>query len=310
MTNGMTLRSNNQEIILKTEPQENIPGFIWANSLCRTCSLPVIVLPPEVALPVCECETPTNHPVIEKDCRKGEHLMLCGAGPSLGRLRSVVQAHEGDVWGCNRALNYLHDWGVTKAIGVAIDPSTRMFGTVWADAPKTTYYLATSVNPGLVWHLEPNPIRYFHSVRGCDDEVTLYQSLYPRTCLAGYGLNVVNRAVDLAEYMGYKTISLVGADNALGKDDAMYPDGSKGDAVQDVVLEGRIGKKKWRTKTDMLMSAVSLVQKQRAMKNNGQTLMFLGETLPKALQYKSQEYLDRCVSWGENSNIDPNKTGY
>lgn len=288
----MRVKGPAQEIILRTEPQENIPGFIYANALCRTCSKPVIHAPPEVE--VCACENPTNHPVIPPDTKQGQHLIICGAGPSLSRLRSVVERHSGDVWGCNRALNILHDWGV-PAVGVAIDPSTRMFGTVWKDAPQTTYYLATSVNPGLVWHLETNPIRFFHSLRGAEDELKLYRMLYPHTCLAGNGLNVVNRAVDLAEYMGYSTISLVGADNALGHGDAMYANGAQADS-DDVVLEGKIGKRVWRTRTDMLMSAVSLVLKQRAMKS--QRLVFLGDTLPKALQKKPRSFLDRCVQWG------------
>ena len=295
-----------QEIRLKTESSENVSGFIVANSLCPICSRPTPgndVLANMTPEP-CECGTlPGRHPVLTANEYEGQELVICGAGPSLSNFKPFLQKFKGEIWGANRALNYLHEWGVTKAKGVAIDPGTAMFGEVWVDPPPTEYYLATSVNPGLVWHLEArgHPIRYFHSLRGGDDEPYLYRLLYPDTALAGRGLNVVNRALDLALYMGFKKVYLAGADNALGSDGAMYADGGEMDAA-DVWLQGEVDGKKFRTKADMLQSATDLVRAKRDFKLAGKRVVFLGKTLPAALDGKSDAYLSRVIRFASEAD--------
>ncbi len=290
-----------QEIKLKTETPENIAGFVLANSLCPECSRPTPgneVLADMTPEP-CECGTiPGRHPVLNENEFKGQDLVICGAGPSLAKFRPFLTKFKGEVWGANRALGYLHEWGVSKAKGVAIDPTTNMFGTVWADPPDTDYYLATSVNPGLVWHLENHgrAIRYFHSMRGTDDEPYLYRLLYPDTCLAGRGLNVVNRALDLAGYLGFKKVYIAGADNALGPDGALYADGSKLPEGE-VWLHGEIDGKVFKTKADMLMSATELVRVKREFRLDGKRVTFLGHTLPNALDGKSEAFLQRVIKF-------------
>ena len=288
-----------QEIRLKTERAENVSGFIVANSLCPVCSRPTPgndVLA-DITPEPCECGTlPGRHPVLTANEYEGQELIICGAGPSLSKFRPFIKKFKGEVWGANRALNYLHEWGVSNAKGVAIDPHTSMFGAVWADPPNTEYYLATSVNPGLVWHLEARgyPIRYFHSLRGGEDEPYLYRLLYPDTALAGRGLNVVNRALDLALYMGFKKVYLAGADNALGPAGAMYADGGKL-ADDDVWLHGEVDGKTYHTKADMLLSATELVRAKRDFKKAGKRVVFLGKTLPAALDGKSESFLKRVI---------------
>lgn len=306
MTDTMTLRDErmNQVIELQTESENNVPGFVLGNALCPVCNKPT---PPnaDVAAIIpepCDCDPPTiagRHPVVQKGEGEGRELAIVGAGPSLAGFRPYLQKFKGEVWGANRGLNYLHEWGVTKAKGVAIDPFTRMFGKVWANPPETDYLLATSVNPGLVWMLEEHgyPIRYFHSYRGAQGETDLYHLLYPPTVLAGHGLNVVNRAIDVAQYMGFSRITVIGADNCLGDGDAFYAGGEKGETEGDVTLEGVIDGKQFRTKTDMLMSAVELVRKKKELKAEGVKLVFLGNTLPKALEGKPEAYLRRVIDW-------------
>ena len=290
-----------QVVVLKTESAEHIAGFILANSLCPVCSRPTPgndVLADMTPEP-CDCDPPTipgRHPVLTENEFRGEELMICGAGPSLATFRPAIEKFSGHIWGANRALGYLHGWGVTKAKGVAIDPHTSMFGKVWADPPDTEYYLATTCNPGLVWHLEKHglPIRYFHSLRGTEDEPYLYRLLYPDTCLAGRGLNVVNRALDLAGYLGFSKIYIVGADNALGPDGMMYADGGKLPEGE-IWLHGKIDGKEFRTKADMMMSATELVRVKREFRREGKRVVFLGKTLPAALDGKSDAFLKRNI---------------
>lgn len=298
-----------QVIHLKSQDAGSIPGFIVANAICPTCQRPTPAndLMAAVTPEPCDCDPPVRpgrHPVVQENSHEGEELVICGAGPSLSNFRNSIGGFKGDVWGANRGLNYLHDWGIAEARGIAIDPFTRMFGELWAEPFDTTYYLATTVNPGLVWHLEEHgmPIRYFHSARGAPDEALLYHLLYPETCVAGSGLNVVNRAVELAAYMGYERIYLAGADNALGPNDELYADGgSVGE--DDVLLDGEIDGKFFRTKSDMLMSAVELARRQRELKQEGVRVIFLGDTLPRALEGKTDAYLKRVVEYIPDENV-------
>jgi hypothetical protein len=283
----------NQQVVLITQPSHHIPGFIFGNSLCRRCRCAPAPLG-------CECPEPDHLPVFpwsDEGSRAGEDVLICGAGPSLAEVGAALEDHDGEVWGCNSALNYLVEHSHRVTHGVAIDPSTRMFGEVWKDPPAVDYILATTVNPGLTDHVHDagHGITQFHSMRVCPDEVELYGLLYPKTVLTGHGLNVVNRALDLAGWLGFH-VKIIGADSAL-VDGQMYADG-RGMYEGDWTLEGTFDGRLWRTKADMLMSAVELVRHRNRL--GADRVEFLGDTLPRALQDKPDEFLTRCIDWIPN----------
>ena len=288
---GNDTEGNYQSIVLQTEPAKHIPGFIFANSFCRACGCAPRPLG-------CECAEPSHIPVFPwdaEDSKRGESLLICGAGPSLSGVGDALDGHDGDVWACNSALNYMVEHGHRVTHGLAIDASTRMFGEVWTDPPDVEYILATTVNPGLTAHIlnAGRPVTFFHSMRCVDDEVELYGLLYPKTALTGHGLNVVNRALDLAGWLGYD-VKIIGADSALGSDSSMYAGGrAKRDA--DWGLVGEIDGRRWQTKPDMLMSAVELVRHRSRLGHD--RVEFLGDVLPRALQDKPEEFLNRCIEW-------------
>lgn len=280
-------------IKLETEPAHHISGFIFGNRLCTKC---VSVLPPFG----CECDEPSPIPYIGLDAegtKRGKSLLICGAGPSLSENASHTFAtHVGDVWAANSALNWCLDNGYPVTHGLAIDASQRMFGEVWTDPPAMDYILATSVNPGLTSRIlkAGGRVTQFHSVRAAPDEFQLYQSIYPPMFIAGRGLNVVNRATELAAWLGYARIKLLGVDHAY-TGGMRYADGrgpGDGDCITRLNLDGR----EWVTNPDMLYCATSLVNFRNEI---GRTrLRFVGDVLPKALQDKSQEFLEkRVIGW-------------
>lgn len=291
---GQDTEGNWQSIVLQTEPAKHVPGMIFANSFCRACGCAPHPLG-------CECAEPAHVPVFpwdSEDSKRGESLLICGAGPSLAGVGDVLARHDGDVWACNAALNYMVEHGHRVTHGVAIDPSARMFGEVWKDPPEVDYILATTVNPGLTDHLlkAGRPVTFFHSMRALPDkeyEVQLYGLLYPKTALTGHGLNVVNRALDLAGWLGYN-VKIIGADSALGSDGAMYA-GGREKRAGDWGLVGEFDGRRWQTKPDMLMSAAELVRHRNRLGHD--RVEFLGDTLPRALQDKSEEFLNRCIEW-------------
>ena len=276
-----------------------IAGFVLANSLCQVChGLPI----PRrdhgpTTLPVCGCDIPTQYPVVQADTAKGKDLILCGSGPSLPKVKNLLKVHpEVDVWGCNDALMWLTRRGLKVTHGVGIDQSPDLYTTCWTAPPPVQYLIASSASHQLFAHLirygHRHRITLFHSFIGFEGEEGLYRLLYQPAPMVGSGLNVVNRSIPLAVFLGYQTIYLVGADCALGHRDRMHAGETA--AETGIILRGKIDGQRWATKPDMLASACDLVRQKREM---GERLQFIGDTLPRALQDKDDAVLDRCISW-------------
>jgi hypothetical protein len=297
--------SPSQTIILKTTPGEQIPGHIAVNARCRTCGrfLTWAETPDDFDIPHCECPEPAQIPVFgQQNEYAGKTVAICGAGPSLkDAYRQIRKSHH--VWAANRAAHYLNEWNWRCTHAFAIDAGTAMFNKAWKTVPKVSeeFILATSVHPKLVDHVleSGNKVRFFHSVRGgVEDEFQLYAAFFPPAPIAGEGLNAVNRAIVLADWLGYKRIFVCGADNAL-KGDEFYADGGNHPNHDDgaVYLKGEVHGRKWTTTPDMLMSATNLA---RMSWRYGSRVELVGNTLPRALARTSDEFLDRCVRWASD----------
>ena len=267
--------------------------------------------------------------VVGENSAKGQHVVICGAGPTLADhvAEWVPQGHQ--VWGVNSALPYLvkHSYPVTH--GLTVDQTPEMCAE-WFSAPDVEYLLATTVHPHLTEYLQQKGrrIRFFNNFVGIKQrpvplprpdgttelmpyEDWLYSVLFHSTVRCGSGLNSVTRAVDLALFMGFEQITVLGADCALQnlripdhvergspehiallRGAKMHADG--GDALASnatpLTFGGDIDGKHWETKPDMAISAVWLMRMERAL--NGR-MRLIGDTLPNALKGKSDEFLNR-----------------
>jgi len=342
------MSNQNQRIQLVSPVMSHIPGYILDNSRCTKCrgiqtkasSDPKIVQnmldmlkeqagDTAVNLTACTCEVPTLTPLVKQNQYKGKTVCICGSGPSLKRSARRIRRGEFDhVWGCNDALRWLTDNGYKCTHGLGIDQSSDLYTgneneKCWVDPPDVPYLLATSVDPKLCDHLRAHgrEFTHFHSFIGFDGEYDLYALLYDYTLISGEGLNCVNRAVGVAEFMGYDKVYVAGMDCAFKRLGWREIDGVKvpnygfhvqGDPVEGIVLQlnpeflSEVGGRHWATKPDMLISAISMVATQRRM---GSKLELLGDVLPKALRHKDQEFLDRCIKWvtkEEQAQFDAN----
>ena len=268
--------------------------------------------------------------MLKEGGKVGKHLVICGAGPSLADNAAEYVPLADEVWGCNSALTWLIGQGYKPTHGFTVDQTAEML-VEWMSAPDVTYLLATTAHPHLVEHLRTTgrDIRWFHNyvgVKGPDmqwpdasgknvkmmREDWLYAVLYPFTIRAGSGLNSVTRAIDVAVFMGYETITVLGADCAvrtLGPipDDLVYgtpahyewlrgntimhADGGHAMAsnASATLFNGEIDGRTWVTKADMVISAVWLVKMARRLNH----LRLIGDTLPNALADKDEAYLAR-----------------
>ena len=304
-----------QHIDLVSCPADDIPDYLAANCRCRTCDgavlrdteTRILLTQParqrlyiEISQTICTCPEPSPLPVCDtRDEYKDKTLVICGAVPSLKQAHKQVRKAD-HVWGCNRAAVWLTDHGWKCTHGLAIDPGENMYKGVWKDPPAMDYLLATSVNPRLPDHLleHGNSVRFFHSLRGgVPEELQLYKMLFPPTALCFTGLNAGTRALDLADFLGYKQIYMAGCDHALSEDGEMYVGGEKF-KILDLTVEGVIDGRKYVTRPDMLSSAKALAYRKKEL---GSRMEFIGMTLPRALSTKSPEFLERVI---RNDNLE------
>jgi hypothetical protein len=289
--------------------------------------------------------------VVTENEALGQTLVICGAGPTLNETAAKFCPRGDQVWGCNSAVTWLVEHGHKVTHAFTVDQTAHMVAE-WASAPDVEYLVASTVHPHLVPYLtaKGRQVRFFHNYVGvaggpvsysvCQScqamgdstdtackqcgatdldanttsyEDWLYSTLYPATIRTGSGLNATTRAIDLALFMGFKKIYLLGADCCLKvnkpmpagtvngsaehtkwltDDVVMHADGGSALASQasSVTLEGVIDGRHWLTKPDMMITAIWLRSMKKAL---GSRLSIIGDTLPRAILNKPDEFVER-----------------
>lgn len=269
---------------------------------------------------------------VEKGSGKGQHLVLCGAGPSLADHADEYCKQGDQLWGCNSAVTWLAEQGHNPTHGFTVDQTAHMY-LEWKDAPVDIEYLvATTIHPSLADFLinEGRRYRYFNNFVGIHKppvmwpdgdgknrimsyEEWLYAIMFPETVQCGSGLNAVTRALDLAAYMDFDKITVLGADcfirtkgkprnsmqlgsrehkKWLRKNTVMHADGGHALASEAtaMVLQATIDGRFWMTKPDMVISAQWLI---RMAKASGGKIRLVGDTLPNFLYDKDEAFWAR-----------------
>lgn len=356
-----------QTINLQSPQENNFEQFIIANSMAWQVRAMVELedtLPPaefaELDAEFAKCrpgtafsESPLFHDFVEPFAKKhyivqegsaaGQHLVLCGAGPTL-RDHAAEWCPQGDqVWGCNSAAIWLSSEGHKITHGFTVDQTPHMVAE-WHAKPDIDYLLASTVHPHLTDHLVDRRYRFFHNYVGIRKppvqwlnkdgvmetmayEDWLYALLYPATIRSGAGLNAVTRAIEVAQFMGFDRITVLGADCSikvrgkprhdlpfgspkhlkwLREHTTMHADGGHALASEAtaVTLGATIDGRYWLTKPDMAITAQWLVKMAHA--SNGQ-VQLIGDTLPVALYDKSEAFWARMPNFmtsdGQIANV-------
>lgn len=272
-----------QTIELRSPVADQIPGFSHTNALRDNIEM-----------------------VGPKHSKLGKVLALCGAGPSL---RPEVIDRYDDMWACNSALTYLLEHGITPTHAVAIDQTPQMLEE-WEAAPEgPEYWIASTTDPALADHLlaHGRTVKWFHNAcgfpDGLDAEFAHYDKDWPTPAFVlGIGATIVPRLIALAAWLGYRRIDIYGADCAFVDDDVVHANGGTAGEVYvaPVILEGTFRGKTWRTRPDLLMSAVDLARQVRQHPGN---IRLIGDTLPVALMDLEDEELDTVVRRMEPGEI-------
>ncbi len=254
--------------------------------------------------------------VVEPGVARGQHLVLCGAGPSLAE--TIAYCADGDqVWATNGALPWLIANGHRVTHGFTVNQFAAMTA-LWSPAPDVEYMLASTVDPALsaLVYIAGRPATYFHNAVLLPEQDELYAKLYPPTICAGSGLNAVTRALDVADFMGFERITVLGADCCLRVPPGHPPRSSvtaaagsaeymnwlagtimhvNGENPIDggcppLTLSGVIDGREWVGQADLWITMQWLVRMAKA--SNGK-IRVIGDGLATAMMDKPTAFLDR-----------------
>lgn len=245
-------------------------------------------------------------PELGPDTHIGMSCVVVGSGPSLSDdesvLKRIFELHESgaDVIACKAAIKFLHEKGLDPEYAVSMDPGDHICNpNKMYKAPGTTHIIASSSNPATFNYLLADDeygkakVIIFHSACGHPKEMELYSSLFKSQWCLGGGFNVVNRAISVAQHMGYEHIYLAGADSGWRDGQDFYCDKSDTHYSKlSMTDHGLVDGVPWHTAPDMLASAVAIAKIAKKFPDN---FHFIGDILPASLSRHKDEFLDRCA---------------
>jgi 6-hydroxymethylpterin diphosphokinase MptE-like len=147
-------------------------------------------------------------------------LAIVGSGPSLrDHLDEIAAASE--VWAINGAYDHLVALGIVPSGFFGLDPLPGLADYVRHPSPATTFYPASTCDPSVLDALAGQRVLLWHTHA---DDLTYPSGSW---CIPG-GTTAVTRAPYLAHLLGYRDITIFGADSSFEGSRYCYDDGKYG----------------------------------------------------------------------------------
>lgn len=157
---------------------------------------------------------PTCSPLPARDGK----LAICGSGPSLRDFLPELQGYD-EVWAVNGAYNFLVASGITPGGFFAIDPLPELADYLGSPQPETTFYIAATCDPVA-----------FEKVAHCRIAMCFLEQEFtraPEGCpVIKGGTTALTRAPYLADRLGWRDITIFGADSSFDGRRYVYQDGT------------------------------------------------------------------------------------
>lgn len=239
-------------------------------------------------------------------------VIICGSGPSLLKFSVLDEirkkARQGwTIVACKEAIRLLRDRKVPVHYSVSMDPTPWQVAKTHIDK-DITYCIASSCHPELYRHVLDNRCHalVFHSACGarCEweglDELGLYKKHHGTAATIMGGYTCANRALGLANFMGFppSTTWLAGVDFGWRDTSEYYAKGAVGKAGNtvegrnlDMQDHGQVDGRNWNTRIDMLASAVDVAKRFK----RGQIGRWLGDSLGKSLAKREFAFIDQII---------------
>lgn len=152
-------------------------------------------------------------PLCTPQMASGKRLAICGSAPSIKEHLEELRSFDGDVWAVNGALNYLHDEGVKVSGWVGCDPLDFLNDYLKTPPEGVRYYVASICDPKTFESLKDRDVYLWHMA---EKEKLITSSHVPG------GTTVTTRAPYLGLLLGYRDITIYGADSSYGETTYVY----------------------------------------------------------------------------------------
>ncbi len=147
-------------------------------------------------------------------------LAIVGSGPSVSGYLGELKEWPGEIWAINGAYRYLIENGVHVHGFVGLDPVPGLKEYVEVRRGHTTFLLASVCDPSVFDELKDEDVWLWHSKQG-----ELFR--YPKgSQVVGGGTTCLTRAPFLAHMVGWRDITVYGADSSFDEDAYCYRTGA------------------------------------------------------------------------------------
>lgn len=145
-------------------------------------------------------------------------LAVIGSGPSVRDYLDELKAWDGDVWAVNGAYGYLIENGIIPHGFVGLDPVAGLAEYVECARPETVFYLSGMCDPAVFDALKGFKVEvWMPRQAGIEYKAGMYLVPGGTTCLT--------RAPGLAKMLGWRDVTIYGADSSF--DGERYAYGKK-----------------------------------------------------------------------------------
>jgi hypothetical protein len=160
-----------------------------------------------------------GRPWARKQQAHGGKLAIVGSGPSARQRLETLRQWPGEIWAINGAYNYLCGEAIVPDGFVGVDPLPGLAEYVAHGQPQTKFYIAATCDPAVLDRLNGHSVCLWFP----QDE----ESSYPRGCVdRRWRTGALTRAPFLAYLLGWRDITLFGADSSFEDGRYCYGDGS------------------------------------------------------------------------------------
>jgi hypothetical protein len=145
--------------------------------------------------------------VINRKRRRGK-VAIVASGPSVTEYVDELKAWDGEIWGINRAFEWMRHRGVKPTGFIGVDPEWFLVECLPNIPEDATYYLAAQVHPCVFDHLKERNVRLWFMA---DSQVKMPWG----ACQVYGGSTCLSRAPNLAYMLGYREVHVFGGDSSF-----------------------------------------------------------------------------------------------
>jgi 6-hydroxymethylpterin diphosphokinase MptE-like len=171
-----------------------------------------------------------------------DHLAVVAAGPSVTDYLDEIKTFK-EIWAINGAYDYLLDCGILPDGFLGTDPLPGLAAYLGNPQKETTFYLSALCDPSVFDALKDYNVQVWFPRT---DINKLEYGLPPNTEIITGGTTALTRAPFLARCLGFRTVTLYGADSSYDSKrrmryvykDGTYPEDSQAQ-IQSVMCDGK-----------------------------------------------------------------------